>query len=85
MYLDHSDPDDSVTPAVSAGTLDASPADDHLLPNLLGQCTMLDQGLPCFGHLAKNPEFLKVADTQTHVYAKLSTTCAKFWILNVKL
>ena len=36
-------------------------------------------------YLIPSPEFLKVADTQTHVCAKLSTTCAKFWILNAKL
>ena len=30
-------------------------------------------------------EFLKAADTQTHVCATFSTNCAKFWILNVKL
>ena len=34
---------------------------------------------------AAKPEFLKVADTQTHVFAKLSTTCPKFLILKAKL
>ena len=29
-------------------------------------------------------EFLKVADTQTHVCATFSTNCAKIWILNCK-
>ena len=31
------------------------------------------------------PEFLKAAATQTHVCAKFSTTCAKYWFLNAKL
>ena len=30
-------------------------------------------------------EFLKVADTQMHVFAKFSTNCAKFWLLKTKM
>ena len=30
-------------------------------------------------------EFLKVADTQTHACAQISTNCSKFWLLNAKL
>ena len=30
-------------------------------------------------------EFLKAADTQKHICAKYTTTCAKFWLLNTLL
>ena len=31
------------------------------------------------------PEFLKPADTHTHVCAKFSTTCTKYWLFNAEL
>ena len=46
----------------------------HTLHTLHTHCT----------HIA-HTEFLKVADTQTHICAKFSTSWAKFWLLNKQL
>ena len=44
------------------------------------QCPLLASYLYPHG-----PEFLKAADTQTHVCAIIFTTCSKFWLLNAKM